>query len=171
MILSAQILRLARYDVAQSFSQRMGFRPVKSIIQVDTMDDELRTAIWNVLTEEIWNHVTVEYSYINDAYFLGRNFTDNIWVNFLKKTIDTKPETKADFLKQIRPLFFKFEWYRAYDFIEFVAQACYHKATLKYFIKSCNAVLARELSAYRFVGEQLVPVTSDKEIEAIEKAL
>lgn len=35
----------------------------------------------------------------------------------------------------------------------------------------CNAVLERELSAYRFVGEKLTQITSDVEIAAVEEAM
>ena len=39
------------------------------------------------------------------------------------------------------------------------------------FMETCNAVLESELSAYRFVGDKIVPMTSPDEIAEIEKAL
>jgi hypothetical protein len=39
------------------FSERMGFKPVKDIIQINSMDDDLRNGLWNVLTIYYWNNV------------------------------------------------------------------------------------------------------------------
>jgi len=32
------------------FSQRKDLKPVKSVVQTDSMDDDLRNGLWNVLT-------------------------------------------------------------------------------------------------------------------------
>ncbi len=32
------------------FSQRKGLKPVKSIIQIDSMDTDLRNSLWNALS-------------------------------------------------------------------------------------------------------------------------
>jgi len=42
---------------------------------------------------------------------------------------------------------------------------------IKAFINACNVVLERELSAYRFVGEKIIKITSEIEIKEIEEAL
>lgn len=41
----------------------------------------------------------------------------------------------------------------------------------KYFRAECNDLLKQEMSAYRFVATQLVPITSEAEIAALEEAL
>ena len=33
-----------------SFSQRMGLKPIRTQIQIDSMDDDLRNSLWNNLT-------------------------------------------------------------------------------------------------------------------------
>ena len=33
----------------QFFSQRKGLKPIKSIVQKDSMDDDLKNGLWNVL--------------------------------------------------------------------------------------------------------------------------
>ena len=38
------------------------------------------------------------------------------------------------------------------------------------FVKSCNEVLEREKSPYRFSGVELVPITNEIEVEEITKA-
>lgn len=63
------------------------------------------------------------------------------------------------------------QWFELYDFVEFVANH-YHRYRFKEpFTKACNAVLERELSAYRFVNGFITQVTEQQEIEAIEDAL
>lgn len=47
------------------FSQREGIKPVKSVIQVDTMDKDLRNGLWNALTMFYWEQVKEEYIPIN----------------------------------------------------------------------------------------------------------
>ena len=37
-----------------SFSQRKGIKPIKSIIQIDSMDDDLRNSLWNALQVFYW---------------------------------------------------------------------------------------------------------------------
>jgi hypothetical protein len=39
------------------FSERQGIKPVKSILQVDSMDEELRTGLWNALTIFYWDRL------------------------------------------------------------------------------------------------------------------
>jgi len=36
------------------FPQRKGIKPGKNVVQVDSMDDELRNGLWNGLTAFYW---------------------------------------------------------------------------------------------------------------------
>ncbi len=71
----------------------------------------------------------------------------------------------------MRRHFFTCAWNEAYDFIEFVAQNYGDKRITDAFMKGCNTYLEQELSAYRFVGEKITPITSEQEIEAVEQAI
>ena len=33
----------------KSFSERYGYKPIKNVIQLGTMDDDLRNSLWNVI--------------------------------------------------------------------------------------------------------------------------
>jgi hypothetical protein len=59
------------------------------------------------------------------------------------------------------------DWSAVYDFVEFVASRQWSSKLNARF----NAVLEEHLSAYRFVGEILVPITSEEEITAVEQAM
>jgi len=158
-----------------SFSQRMGIIKPKSVIQVDSMDMDLKNALWNVLTTSVWNNMNYPGEGIRPSSkyyeYVGWNFTEYIWVDFLKKTIDTVPRTNESFKTSIRQVFFKFEWYQVYDFLEFVADAIESKSTKKNFIRGCNEALKKELSGFIFVGNRLIPSTPRIEVEEIEHAL
>ena len=70
--------------------------------------------------------------------------------------------------------FFEFEWNEVYDLIEFFPnnfEGYYGDDRNAEFIKYCNDVLEREVSAYRFVNGVLSGITSQEEIESIESAL
>jgi hypothetical protein len=150
----------------KSFSQRMGFKSVKQIIQVSTMDDALRNSLWNDFYKSFWP-VLITSRQVNFQSFL-----DDIWMNHFKQPVDNVPGAYTkEALHEIREYFLSLPWIEVYDFIEFMVQTFPDAHAIKKFIKACNLTLERELSAYRFVERRLVPITSEQEIIAIEEAL
>jgi AbiJ-like protein len=71
----------------------------------------------------------------------------------------------------LRGDFYKWSWNEVYDFIEFVAQNHPNEDLNNSFMENCNIVLEREMSAYRFVGGVIAPITSEEELSAINEAL
>ena len=63
------------------------------------------------------------------------------------------------------------EWFEVYNFIEHLAVNDKNKNRARQFRDDVNSVLQREVSAYRFVGEQVAQITDQLEIEAIDTAL
>lgn len=151
------------------FSQRKGFKPIKSVMQVDSMDSELRNGLWNVLTEFYWNRV---------ANIEGITFYEKVdillkrlWHSYFKRPIDTLSDRWPDTRKKIRDYFFNCEWYDVYDFIEFIANNYPNNEINQRFMNFCNSVLKRELSAYHFIGGKITQITSKAEVSEIEEAL
>lgn len=148
------------------FSQRAGITPVKIDLQVDSIDDDLRNSIWNVLHLYCWHkarHDLTDRSSLR--YFLYR-----IWSNFFKYPLDTLPSFDDRCVEVIREAYFSFEWYQVYDFLEFIVQNS--DAELPDLIQEAsNVILAKEVSAYRFVEYKIVKITSEEEIQSIEDAL
>jgi len=63
------------------FSQRKGIKLVKSVIQVDDMDDDLRNSLWNALTISYWDNIEKDYiSYFPDM----ENLIKKLWVDHFK---------------------------------------------------------------------------------------
>lgn len=143
----------------QSFSQRMGLKPVKRVIQVNSIDTELRMSLWNNLFTAI-----EVLSNSNDKYKICRE----IWISYLNKSIDEAPKDWGIII--YKTYFFSCEWNEVFDFLEFTIKHCSNWVADE-LVKACNASLERELSAYRFLGGEFVQITSDQEIGEIEEAL
>ncbi len=152
------------------FSQRIGKKPARKVIQIESIDDDLRNSLWNALI----------INYLDNILYLGisgrversslEGLIKNIWIYYFKKPLDTI-EVKMDHcLKKIKEYFFQIEWYEVLDFIEFIA---HHGPELikDKFIIDCNKYLENENSAYRFVHEKVTEITSEEEIRSIESAI
>jgi len=152
------------------FSKRKGLSPVKDIIQKDEIDDALRYGLWNALHLCIWEKISYsDYSHIFQSSNLYELF-QHYWHNLFKFPLDNLPPSFEGARTRVREYFFKCEWHEVYDFIEFTAQNC-PKKLQEEFIKFCNHILEKELSAYRFVDFQLTDITAAEEMESIELAI
>ena len=152
-----------------SFSERRGLRSPKSVIQKDSMDADLRNGLWNAV-----------YFCFLEKHLLTFNITENarlwpvvrvLWSDYFKGPLDEIPYFATETSARIRNYFFGCKWNEVYDFLEFVARASDDVFSVGAFGSLCNSVLERELSAYRFVGDKIVSITAEEEIEAIEAAL
>lgn len=151
------------------FSQRKGIKPVKKVMQVDNIDDDLRNGLWNALTFYYWDK-TSGYSFLSmsqDLYFFFRL----LWHLYFKKTIDTLNDSWQATYQEIREYYFNCTWFEVYDFVEFISRNYPDELTNKEFIASCNNILEKELSAYRFIDGKITQMTLEEEIAEIEEAL
>lgn len=155
-----------------NFSQRMGLAPAKKVAQIDDIDVDLRNALWNVLTVNLFS--TYRHS---DRYgpnrLKGSNFdafSRVLYADFYKIPLDTLPNHWSSFNTLVRDNYFKISWHRVYSFVEFVV-AIDHGGNGQLLAEACNVALDRENSAYRFVSGRLTPITSSEEIGEIENAI
>lgn len=155
------------------FSQRIGKKPIKSVIQTESLDEELKNALWNGLTIFYWDK-KVENDRIKSNYDDVVVLLTRIWIHFFKHRLDEMPSTFNQLQPILKQFYFEAEWYQIYDFIEFVPLNYtpeYFSQTNGNFIEYCNNVLERELSAYRFVNGTLTQISSKEEVESIKEAL
>ena len=143
------------------FSQRKGLKPVAEVIQTDSMNSELRISLWNTLDVFVWSKDSATNRQLIE--FVSKE----LWFDFFKKPIDSRPEYAFLILAEIREYFFACEWFEVYDFLEFVV------GTLPRIrlVKPLNFILERELSGYRFVSGHLTDITNAQELEMLETAL
>ena len=153
------------------FSQRYGYKPVKSVIQTESIDQELRTGLWNALDIFYWRTGRPHEHLRSSSNEELKVLFDLLWLDYFKQPIDTIPEYPYLVEKQIRGYFFSCRWSEIYDIVEFIANNYPREYTNEKFISYCNAILEREVSGYRFVGETIAQITSEEEIVEVEEAL
>ena len=151
------------------FSERMGKKKVRCELQVESMDGDLRNGLWNVLYVQMLSQIKAySYSSVDDYW---RPVLKFLWHEFFKLPIDEIPLGSAYQVQiYVKDWFFKAEWYEVYDLLEFVAKLG-NPINAKKYKSGCNDVLERELSAYRFVGDEIAPITDKVETDEIEEAL
>lgn len=154
------------------FSQRKGLVPIKKIIQLDQVDDELRYGLWNSLYTTIYTKFqATDYPYYQAVS--GSNLEvlfKQYWHSFFKLPIDNLPPLYSEAIIRIREYFLKCKWNEIYDFIEFTANYSPNDF-INNFIINCNGILERENSGYRFVGRQIIEISSEIEMNSIEETL
>lgn len=150
------------------FSQRKGLKPIKTKMQIDSIDDDLKNRLWSALHQFYWSQKP--FSTTDDHNF--RTLFTRFWDRYFKLPLDTLPYHAEKIVDVIREFYFhRSEWYDAYDIIEFVGNNYPYLPTNESFMEYCNSILESEVSAYRFVGGRITSITSEEEISEIEEAL
>jgi len=72
------------------FSERQGFRAVRSVVQLGFMDDSLRSRLWNLLTLHYWQHGDSP-SGLTSARGSLHSLVMSLWHNIYKEPLDTLP--------------------------------------------------------------------------------
>jgi hypothetical protein len=151
-----------------TFSERQGLKPIRQILQTNSMGAELRSRLWNVLRSQcLYASEGYTLSHPSNADLLS--FCRTFWDDYFKRPTDTIPQYPNQAIGEIRQYFFNCEWYEVYDLIEFVASRSIYTSRANA-MAGFNEVLASELSAYRFVGSKLAPISSEQEMLSIERA-
>lgn len=148
------------------FSERMGKRPVKNILQIEGMDDDLRNSLWNILKICVWDREGFVYNRYAGAGEINA-FSSALWFQLFKKPVDLRPRHPGDILAEIRKYFFICQWYDVYDFLEFVLE----QEKSNNLEVSLKFVLEREMSGYRYISGAFIPITDAQELVSIEHAL
>ncbi|CAG1064599.1 hypothetical protein BAC1_00160 [uncultured bacterium] len=159
------------------FSERYGYKKVRELIQIESIDAPLKNKIWGVLKIFYWD--TAYNSSTSGGCYLSSSanqellsLCERIWFDFLKEPLDDLDMNWRNVLEELRINYFDdFQWYEVYDFIEFIAINYPKKDTNKRFMHYLNGVLEQEMSGYRFVDGKITRITDTEEIEVIEKAI
>lgn len=160
-----------------SFSERYGYKPVREIIQIESMDEPLRNGIWSLLKVFCWDHASYS-SGMYGGYYISESsnkalyqLCSKLWFNYFKHPLDDLDHNWTKVLKQLREYFFSCEWYEVYDFLEFVANNYRRYKFQEPFVDACNNLLEKEMSAYRFLNGVITRITEREELEEVEQAL
>lgn len=150
------------------FSERIGKKETKVEIQIDSIDQELKNGIWNILSRFI-NEPIKEVQWMHHSNY--KDLIDEIWFSFFKEPIDQIPFSTDRVVQEIRKRFFTWNYLEIYDFIDFIASLNDSPFSSEEYINACNFVLKRDLSGFRFVNGQLAPIINEIEIQGIEQAI
>jgi hypothetical protein len=155
------------------FSVREGIVPRKAI-QWQSMDDALRTALWNTLSLYFWKNLPYYMGEPNNLQkkpqMQSRILFEFVWMFVLDRAIEDIPDRSERALPELRAAYQGLPWYRVYDLIEYIGQRDANLVNYTQFRGTCNDVFRKYSSAYRFVSGLIVPVTSEAEISAVEGA-
>lgn len=150
-----------------SFSQRNGYRPIEDEILYEQLSHSLCTDIWNFLYS-FW------FCRLKDLTYPP--FLKLTYRSFLQRKINEIPEWATDQLQLFQEIIFPTDqnWYILYDFLEFfnnfllISKSDTMESSS--FTSLINHILERNRVGYRFVNNQIVPITDPNEIKAIQEA-
>jgi hypothetical protein len=155
------------------FSQRIGKTPIKTILQINDIDNNLKNRLWNIILEKFFNRIDT-YSSYDDISEQGKVFIF-IWKEFFNQTVDTQP--RDGFERYFRNWFMnEAKWYEIYDFVEFIAKI--DNSNLFRYVRQrltfkdyCNVALKKELSGYRIIDDNITKITTEQEVQSVEEAI
>jgi len=99
-----------------NFSQRNGYKKVEKILQVGSMNNELRTNLWNIFYRyrlAVCDKFREKNNY--DICAVDDPFTEHAWTDFFKKPLNEKLEIVSFYDNWFKNA----KWYKIYDFFEF----------------------------------------------------
>ena len=146
------------------FTERMGLRQPRAM-QLDDMDSDLRSALWN------WICKALTTTYPQTCW--DKAARGGLWDEVVHGRLDEIPSYKMQVQDAVKQWFFKVSWNDTYEMVEFVLEHAneWNRFAMRSPLeKSLNEVLEREMSGYRSVNGELVPVTSETELAAIRQA-
>lgn len=156
-----------------SFAQRMGLRPVRTLVQRDSLDEETRTEIWNVtlgLTRALVEAQQYEANRVFDLV------TSAVWAWEFKKPRDEEPP-ESRVWGAVKNHILKADWVDALDMVEaivgYVARFEHWKTreVLPVFLEGYNGTFEIHMVGYRFIDQKLMPLDSEVDLAAITAAL
>lgn len=158
------------------FSERIGLEQPQTILQIESMTDELRNSLWNI--------IYTLYERGSSSYW--RRVAKFIAQHFRKTPVDEVPFEDHRCRKWLKSYFYGLEWNKVYEFVEFIVDNhdymmrentgrggiyIYHPVKQPNLIRMFNHVLKKELSGYHFISGILTPISDEVEVESIESAI
>jgi DNA-binding transcriptional ArsR family regulator len=151
----------------KKFSERKGHVETNVTLQTEDINDNLRNSLWNVLDQHIWSlNSFLNWDRDYEPGVFG--FSKDLWSNYFKKPVDSRPPDKRQILATIRKHYFNCNWYEVYDFLEFIVNRRVTNSRLQ---ESINKILERELSGFRLVSGNFIDITDEQEVQALEEVL
>lgn len=152
------------------FSQRMGIKPIKDQLQIESMDDALRVKLWNIIIVFVFEEFDFHRLRLSNQFEFMFKL---MWIRFYNRPIDDIPFQFLKCAEYIKSRYFSCGWYEVYELIEFILENedDFKLPDKSAFIRVLQTALENECSGYRLVNNQFVQITNSTEINEIEEAL
>lgn len=158
-----------------NYSERKGLKTVRETLQIDSLDAETRVALWNWFQLVHWDRV----HYFRNEDESGRaSLLWSYWCFHFKRPYDEMPDTTPPLVREIKEVVLKGTYNEVYDIIEFAANKftfnqnpVYANEQNEKFRNGCNNLFRRYMVGVRFVGDSIVDIDSEEQVQAIELAL
>jgi len=152
------------------FSDRIGVTAPKTLLQINSIDDELTLKLWNVIYSRF---LITKYLSLDSVTGYKDIFFHDLWGTFLKRKLNEYPKYIYQLVDFLEVSFFKGHWYERYNLLEFILGLKYinNILSIEEFSEKINNVLKEELSGYRLSNGLFIPITSEDELDSIETAL
>lgn len=154
------------------FSERYGFQPIRDALQVDGMDEGLTNGLWSLIhiaffKSDVDTYVQTQSSRNANAYMA-------LWLHFFKLPVDNMDDTVFGVREAVKRWWMQSaEWFERYDMLEFIAgrHEFFRTVSKDAFTAAVNDRLEAEQAAYRLIGESIVRLTDEQQVQAVEQGL
>lgn len=159
------------------FSERMGYRKVRDMLQIESVSEELLARIRNLVEVYLFDPIgryasTSRWVNIRDGTSSREKFLWELFDSFFRTEIPCGAILANALWEKLWQSILGEDWYYIYDFLEFCIQEFpYDKQDEEHFVAELNRVLEEERAGYRITAGEIAPLTSGEEIDAIEKAI
>ncbi len=146
----------------------------KTILQSNGMDAKLKNDLWNTMQRYFFDKVFYlsysskeTYSSNQLSYCRNIQLIENFYEDFLFLPIRNLRNSSLNLIKiNIDGYYKDFDWLRVYDMVEYVAKVLKSKD----YEEEINIKLERNLSGFRMIGGDIVPITNQNEIDEVRSA-
>lgn len=158
-------------DRESLFSAREGYKEVDDALKVGELDERGRTRLWSALIKRLEDS---EYHTSNVSSGKRETFR-SFWCEYLAHRRDAIATKWTDNLQWLRRWYEQASWFEIFDLLEIAAQSLdsgfVRTSKAAKLTTDCNQVFEQENFGYRFVDEQITPITNEDEIDEIEEAI
>lgn len=106
-----------------SFSERMGIKPVRSVIQRESVDEPLRNALWNIITMLYWNRA---HKWIGSDQTGVGTLLVRFWCWHFEKRYDEMEDYSSHTITAIKKSFIDGQWHEVFDILEYIPRNYEH---------------------------------------------
>lgn len=156
---------MSKEDRYVPFAVRYGFEPQNSPIQIDSIDGNARTDLYNLF----YMHLFDEWANAKYGHSPLEYLHEELWMNFFRCPIDDFPNHEFEYSDLVKKFIQTELWYKVYQFFEHIIHFLDEHNSLdpEYFIDGLNALLSKNSIGYRVVNKLFVPVTNEEELAEI----